>query len=402
LYAISGLFEAAIRFSPEVALRTVKGVYSLFDHTQNWIRVRTLKLASSLIRIEPRLAKKLEQKIFGLLASANAKSVECELVRLCISHYLNSKELFPLVKGKAEVFAEASDINLSIIGFQALRKMLEFQPSLLKELSEQLSLKAKIEHPGLANEIFSIYQEHLTSEDIPDFLKRLSELLTSSTNSSYKEVLANCAIKLASRKPGVIISWEYFINNLFVQIAVLSRTQEQENNLVELINILEDNFDKIELALHYQAILKQRRPAPQAPASTLRMTQLVCERAAADGVDGDWLTLHAGALMLQGEVVASELLGARLVAMGEEEVQEGVCSEIGYLMSHPAARKEVLGVKNQVGIRFRQEFEIEVVGEDDPIWNVEIELDENEIQILTKSMEEETNTDTQPARLKLD
>lgn len=316
----------------------------MFDHTQNWIRVRTLKLANHLISIEPRLSKKLEAKIFSLLASANAKSVECELVRLCISHYINSKELFPLVKGKAEVFAEAPDANLNIIGFQALRKMLEVQPSLLKEISDQLSTKAKIEHPGLAHEIFSIYQHHLTKEDLPNFFKKLSELLNSSDNMPYKEVLASCAVKLATRKPTVMTDWEYYVQNLFVPISLLSRTSEQDSNLMELIQVLEANFDKNLLALHYQQVLKQKRSCKPTSESVLFMTQLLCERSSGEAIDGEWLTQHVAKIMEQGEVVTTQILGAKLMSMEADESQDGVCSEVGYLMSNPEKRKAIIGI----------------------------------------------------------
>lgn len=321
---------------------TIKGVYALFDNTQNWIRVKTLKLANHLIKTEPRLAKKLEPKIFTLLASANSKPVECELVRLCIAHYLYNKELQQLVKGKAEVFAGTPDVNLNIIGFQAFRKLLEHQPGLLKEIAENLSAKAKIEHPGLAFEVFSIYQEHITAGDLADYLKKLSELLSGSQNPAYREVVAMSAINIALREPSLIIEWSYFVQNLLVPAAVTVRTAEQEKRLVQLINLLESKSDRNQLALHFEQVLKQRRTAKAASESTILMTKLLCERASSIEVDGEWLMRHVAGIMEQGEVVSTDILGAKLISMGKDEAQDGVRSEIGYLMAHPAMRSSIL------------------------------------------------------------
>lgn len=345
---MSGLFEAAIRFSSESALRTVKGVYSLFDFSQNWIRVRTLKLANSLITIEPRLAKKLEPKIYTLLASANAKSVDCELVRLCTAHFMTNKELVPLVKSKAEVFSESTDVNLNIIGFQAFRKILSNDPSLLKDVAELLSTKAKIEHPGLALEIFTIYQEHLALEDLPNFLKKLHELISGSENLAYKEVLGTCAIKLAIKESSRTIDWSFFVQNLLVPVSNSSKSQGDDQSFVQLINILEDKFDKNHLALQYQQILKLRRSSKASLESTFLMTRLICERASSAELDGDWLTQHVAAIMEQGEAVSTDLLGAKLLSMDADEVAEGVCSEVGYLMAHPEKRQAIIRTSIEV------------------------------------------------------
>jgi hypothetical protein len=49
-----------------------------------------------------------------------------------------------------------------------------------------------------------------------------------------------------------------------------------------------------------------------------------------------------------------------------------------------------------------KKLEIERIAEDDPIWNTEIELDENEIQILTRSMEDETMAENTSTRLTIE
>lgn len=117
------------------------------------------------------MSKKVESKIYSFLVTTNAKSVECELIKLAINHFLQNEELFELVKSKTEVFIDSNDCNLNVIGFKALQKIISHKPKLLNEYSDKLSAKAREEHPLLASEIFGIYEANLTQLDTDDFIK---------------------------------------------------------------------------------------------------------------------------------------------------------------------------------------------------------------------------------------
>jgi hypothetical protein len=218
IYSVLGLFETAVKTSEVMALLTLKGVYLFLDFSQNWVRVHTIKLVDKLINLEPRLAKKVETKLYSFLVTTNAKSVECELLKLAIHHFKYNDELFELVRGKTEVFLDSNDLNLNIIGFKTLRDILQAKPKLLQEYSDKLSAKAQEEHPLLAREIFSIYRDNLTASDADQFVKQLANLLAKAKNPLYKEELMRMLFTLSERNPPVISDWSFLAKEVLGQL----------------------------------------------------------------------------------------------------------------------------------------------------------------------------------------
>lgn len=257
LYGIIGLFEAAIRTSQEYALRTIKGVYFLLDNPQNWIRVHVIKMVgfhlmqiNSLVYIEPRLAKKVEAKIYSMLVTTNGKSVECELLKLSVNHFLENSELFELVKGKMEIFLESNDINLNIIGFKALKKMIKFRKSLLNEYMDKLSEKAKQDNPVLAGEIFSIYEENITMEDADTFLKEMRSLLSKENSAGYKEVLIGSISRLILRKDcRLITDLGWLVQEMLFDLYLNIRSVHESRQFIQILWLIFRDFKEQEAPL---------------------------------------------------------------------------------------------------------------------------------------------------------
>ena len=202
----------------ELALQTIRGVYGLLDNTENWIKVRVLKMLHHLMTIEPRLAKKCEQKIYGCLVAQNKYAVDCEVLSLAVDHYIDHKEMFELANGKAQIFLDLKDINLNIIGFRALSKIIRKSPELLSEYSDKLSQKAKVDNQVLAKEIFGIFDAHLSQEDSDQFIKQTNDLLTDQKSVAYQEVVSRFAVKISLKDPPLLHDWSYVVENLMVTL----------------------------------------------------------------------------------------------------------------------------------------------------------------------------------------
>lgn len=251
-----GFFEAVIKHSTELALQTIIGVYSLLDHGQNWIKVRVLKLLHHLITIEPRLAKKCEQKIYSCLVAANKYSVDCEVLSVAVDHYITNQEMFDLAKGKTQTFLELNDVNLNIIGFRALRKIIRKNPKLLAEYTDKLSQKAKVDNQVLAKEIFGIFEEHLTAEDSDLFMKQVNDLLTDKKSVSYQEVVSQFAVKLALKDPPLLRDWTYFVENLMATLLNHIKTSQDAQSYCKMLLLLSSKPEaKLQMASLYLHIL---------------------------------------------------------------------------------------------------------------------------------------------------
>lgn len=86
----------------------------LCSSTSNWLSLKLLKTFGLLCPFEPRLPLKLLQPLLSLLQQSRAKSVEVEIIRLCLLH-------LPL-QNAAETLAEArlSDASLAASAAGAL------------------------------------------------------------------------------------------------------------------------------------------------------------------------------------------------------------------------------------------------------------------------------------------
>lgn len=91
----------------------------LCSSTSNWLSLKLLKTFGLLCPFEPRLPLKLLQPLLSLLQQSRAKSVEVEIIRLCLLH-------LPL-QNAAETLAEArlSDASLAASAAGVLTEEME-------------------------------------------------------------------------------------------------------------------------------------------------------------------------------------------------------------------------------------------------------------------------------------
>lgn len=83
--------------------------------------------------VEPRLADKSKEKIYNLLVTTTAKSLEASLIGLVIQKYDLQEKVFDLAVQKIESFLSSDDMNLSVVGFQLLFPLLQKKSSLLTQ-----------------------------------------------------------------------------------------------------------------------------------------------------------------------------------------------------------------------------------------------------------------------------
>jgi hypothetical protein len=118
--SVSVMYEIS-RSNPKIFLLTVPKLVKLFKSDNNWLIIKLVKLMHELIKVEPRMVKKLSKIYQNLLLITKAKSVEIDLVREIITNFRSQVELFNLAKEKIIEYFNTNDNNLLYLGLSAIQ-----------------------------------------------------------------------------------------------------------------------------------------------------------------------------------------------------------------------------------------------------------------------------------------
>lgn len=121
--------------NPNIFIGYLPKFFAILEDTQNnWLIIRILKLFQSLLKIEPRMKKKILPSILSLMAKTDATS----LIYECISCIVNGGMLSPASAKDKEVakqcilhlmkFFDTRDSNLKFVGLIALINILQKFP----------------------------------------------------------------------------------------------------------------------------------------------------------------------------------------------------------------------------------------------------------------------------------
>lgn len=114
VYCVIGVFETVIRNSEELTPFVVKPIYSLFEKDKNWIKIKLICMLRQLFKPYHRFISKCQDKIYNMLTTTTAKSVECELIKLVVEYYEETPKIYNLACDLVMAFLEAGDINQNI------------------------------------------------------------------------------------------------------------------------------------------------------------------------------------------------------------------------------------------------------------------------------------------------
>ncbi|QBM86405.1 Adaptin N terminal region [Metschnikowia aff. pulcherrima] len=118
----------------------------LEDTSNNWLIIRILKLFQSLLKIEPRMKKRIMPSIVSLMAKTEATSLIYESINCIVDGGMISpdssrdKEVAKMCIDHLLKFFHQNDANLRFVGLLALIKILHVFPSFIHKLSEVSSV----------------------------------------------------------------------------------------------------------------------------------------------------------------------------------------------------------------------------------------------------------------------
>lgn len=124
--------------SPAIFVAYLPKFFAILERTSNnWLIIRILKLFQSLLRIEPRMKKRIMPSILALLAQTDASSLVYECINCIVNGGMISsgsskdKDVAKICIDHLMKFFETRDSNLKFVGLLALIKILEIFPSFI-------------------------------------------------------------------------------------------------------------------------------------------------------------------------------------------------------------------------------------------------------------------------------
>lgn len=184
----------------------------LEDTANNWLIIRILKLFQSLLKIEPRMKKRIMPSIVGLMTKTDAtsliyESINCivdggmlapdssrdkEVAKLCVEHLLR--------------FFERQDANLRFVGLLALIKILKIYPSFIRkntDIHHAIRLSLDAGDLIIKRKALEICHYLVTEDNIAEVVKSLLlQLLPQNTSSycpeSFKIEITNKVLEIAA------------------------------------------------------------------------------------------------------------------------------------------------------------------------------------------------------------
>jgi len=228
----------------------IKPLYEMMEKFKNnWLIIKAIKLLDKMMRLEPRLVKKLVDPYQKMLKSTSAKSIEFELLNTIIKHFKEHTVLYNQACENLKSFINHTDANLRSLGLSCLKSMLNNNKTVIGEYKDYLleSLKkADLPTKRQILEIFHIFvQKDLLEEIVTELLLNLEESPSKMLDDALKEALIETILKLCKKDNFVHIEdfeWLLFevFGKLMRRVSSIFLAKELSSNLLTLILRVEE------------------------------------------------------------------------------------------------------------------------------------------------------------------
>ena len=228
----------------------IKPLYDLMEkYKNNWLIIKAIKLLDKMMRLEPRLVKKLVDPYQRMLKSTSAKSIEFELLNTIIKHFKEHPSLYNQACENLKSFINHTDANLRSLGLSCLKSMLINNRTVISDYKDYLleSLKkADLPTKKQILEIFHTFvQKDLLEDIVSELLQYLDESPSKTLDEALKEALIDTILKLCKKDNFVHIEdfeWLLFevFGKLMRRVSNINLAKDLSSNLLSLILRVEE------------------------------------------------------------------------------------------------------------------------------------------------------------------
>eukprot|EP00808_Paulinella_micropora_P018737 g66473.t1 len=193
-----GVVSAAVYVVCELAAKKPKNYLGLAPHffqilttsSNNWVLIKVVKLLGSLVPLEPRLTKKLNDPLVDIITTTPAKSLLYECVHTLLCGQMKSKSIVNLCLEKLRMFIEDQDQNLKYLGLLGLHKLMLKHPRVVEEHQEVILECLSDEDPTIRLRALDLLTAMVSKRNLMGIVKRLMTHLETSEGTYRDTVLA--------------------------------------------------------------------------------------------------------------------------------------------------------------------------------------------------------------------
>lgn len=184
--------------NPHIFMSSLPKIFSILEDTMNnWLIIRILKLFQSLLKVEPRMKKKILPSILTLMAKTDATSLIYECINCIVNGGMLSadstrdREIAKLCIDQLMKFFETRDLNLIFVGLIALINILKLFPEFMHKIKgvSRVIMECLTHHDLIIKrKALEICQYLVTEDNIADIVKvLLTQLLPDEHNYHIPE-----------------------------------------------------------------------------------------------------------------------------------------------------------------------------------------------------------------------
>jgi len=181
----------------------------LTTSNNNWMLIKVVKLMSSLVTEEPRLARKLLEPLATIIQNTPAKSLQYECiytVTKCLPHTKkpdgsdarNVPAVVRLCNDQLRLFVNDADQNLKYLGLVGLLQLMESHPRVVAEHRDVVLSCLADEDVTIRRCSLELIGGMITQRNLMDMVRRLLEQVRSA-EGAYREQLIDKIMFICSR-----------------------------------------------------------------------------------------------------------------------------------------------------------------------------------------------------------
>jgi len=230
--AVNVICELARR-NPKNYLALAPILYKLLNTSgNNWMLIKLVKLMGNLMKLEPRLTKKLQEPLKNIITNTPAKSLLYECIFTATNDQKMSRSMVALCLEKLRGFIEDPDQNLKYLGLLGLSRLMRQNSKVLGSFKDLVLQCLDDADVTIRMRALELVVNMVTKKTMESIVQKL-ELHLRDQEGSYREHVLSQLVKLCSKNDYAMIDDFMWYIRFLRSLAGLP-TMNQEN--AELIS----------------------------------------------------------------------------------------------------------------------------------------------------------------------
>ncbi|EGR27538.1 hypothetical protein IMG5_194460 [Ichthyophthirius multifiliis] len=220
LACFTSVVQTVLNTQPKLYPLFVKPLYEILQKQKsNWFMIKLVKTFHKMLKLEPRLIKKLSDQYLQVLQNNKSKALEYEVLSSTIEYFQEEKELYELACQKLRSLIDHKDGNLRNLGFILLNKTIQGNQSILEEYKEFLIQNYENANDQFTKiQILEIFQNYITKEMFKTVIEAILANLEKENNKIINKIIHFVIILSQKNDFELINDFDWLLNKVIFNI----------------------------------------------------------------------------------------------------------------------------------------------------------------------------------------